>query len=68
LEGVLQFPASPPDGLDVHASDLRQEAVAAVANPRGLQGDIPASLLLIKATEEQVHPMVKQRIGVLIGW
>jgi hypothetical protein len=67
LEGVLQLPAAPPDGLDVHAGDLRQETVAAVADPRGLQGDIPAALLLIEATEEQVHPMVEQRIGVLTG-
>ena len=67
MEGALQFPASPPDGLDIHAGDLRHEAVAAVADPRGLQCDIPAALLLIEATEEQVHPMVKQRIGVLTG-
>jgi hypothetical protein len=67
LEGVPQLPASPPDGLDVHAGDLRHEAVAAVADPGGLQGDIPAALLLIEATEEQVHTMVKERIGVLTG-
>jgi len=65
LEGVLHLTPSPPDGLDVHAGDLRQEAVAAVADLHGLQGDVPAALLLIRPAEEEVHPVVEKPVRVL---
>jgi hypothetical protein len=64
LEGALQFPTTPPDGLDIHAGDLPEEAVAAVADLHGFQGDVPAALLLVEAAEEEVHPMVKESIGM----
>ena len=63
-ERAFHLPAAPPDGLDVHAGDLREEAVAAVADPHGFQGDVPAALLLVEAAEEEVHPMVKESIGM----
>jgi hypothetical protein len=65
LEGVFQLPASPPDGLDVQAGDLREEAITPVADLHGLEGDVPAALLLIEAAEQEVHPLVEESIGVV---
>jgi hypothetical protein len=41
-----------------------EEAVAAVAGLLGLQGHIPAALVLIQAGEEEIHPAMENFIGV----
>lgn len=35
-----------------------------MAEPMGLQGDIPAALICIEATAEQVHPPMRRAIRI----
>jgi hypothetical protein len=49
----VQFFAAPPDGLLVHAGDLRQQAVATVAQALGLQGHKPTPLVFVQAVEHE---------------
>ena len=57
-QGAGQFGPAAPDGLLVHARDLRQQALATVPHPIRLQRRVPAPLPLIQATGEQGHLLV----------
>ena len=57
--------ASAPDGFLVHTGNLGQQAVAAVPNPVGFYGHIPAALRFVEATEQQIHLLVQHPFGMV---
>jgi hypothetical protein len=66
LELVFEFLAAASDRIDVKAGNAGKEAVAAVADLDGLQGDVPASLLLVETAEEQVHASMQFLLGARV--
>jgi hypothetical protein len=64
-EAGVQLPAAPADGFHVHAGDKGEAAVAAAADLLGFQGDQPAPLGLVEATEQDVKPPVPSPVGVV---
>jgi hypothetical protein len=48
----------------VQAGDRGEEAIPAVADLGGLDGGVPAALLLVEAAEQQVHPPVEFPVGI----
>jgi hypothetical protein len=61
----LEFLAAAADGIDVQASDARDQSVATVAEFVGLQGGQPASLLLVQAAHQQIELVVDLAGGML---
>jgi hypothetical protein len=59
LQVGVEFSSTPADGFDMHSCDLRQQGRAAVSQLFGLQAYVPATLLFIQPTEQQVHLMVQ---------
>ena len=55
MERGRQFFSSPADGIDVQAREPGDEPVPAVPEPGTLDGGVPAPLLLIEPTEQEVH-------------
>jgi hypothetical protein len=63
-------PAEPADavgGAVAQAGDEGDEGVAAEAELVGLQGGVPAALLLVQAAEQQVHLGAHLPVGVGVG-
>jgi len=56
------------DRLLVQARDLCQEVDAPVAAAVGFEGDVPATLLFIKAREEQVDLSVSLLVGMRLAF
>src|SRR3954471_18243535 len=61
-----QFFPAPADGVDVQAGDAGDEPVPAVAELGRLDSGVPAALLLIEPTEQQVHLPVEFPVGVCL--
>jgi hypothetical protein len=61
---VFEFLASTLNRFRIHAGDLRQQLVSLRADPIGLQGYIPATLLFIQATEQEVHLAMQDLVGM----
>jgi hypothetical protein len=55
------------DGFDIQAGDPREKHITTVTHLFGLQGYAPAPLLLIQATEKQVHLVMQRPLHVLLG-
>jgi hypothetical protein len=47
--------------------DLSQEAIAAMADLGGLDGGVPAALLLIESAHQEIDPPVGDLIGMRVG-
>ena len=58
------FPA-PADGIDVQTGEPGNEPVPAVPEPGTLDSGVPAPLLLIETTEQQIHLLVDLLVGVV---
>jgi hypothetical protein len=67
FERGRQFLPPPADGVDVQPGDAGDGPVPAVAELGGFDGGVPAALLLIEPTEQQVHLPVESLIGVRHG-
>jgi hypothetical protein len=52
---VVEFLSPTLNRFRVHAGDLSQELISMRADPIGLQRHIPATLLLIEPTEQQIQ-------------
>jgi hypothetical protein len=50
--------------LGIHAADLRQKLISLRADPIGFHGHIPATLLLIQATEQELHLAMQALVGM----
>jgi hypothetical protein len=48
----------------IHAGDLRQQLISLRADPIGFHGHIPATLLLIQATEQEVHLAMQDSLAM----
>ncbi len=59
-----QFSPAPADGVDVQARDPGDGPIPAVTELGRLNSGIPAALLLIESTEQQVHLPVEFPVGV----
>jgi hypothetical protein len=59
-----QFFPAPADGVDVQARDPGDGPIPAVTELGRLDGGVPAALLLIEPTEQQVHLPVEFPVGV----
>ena len=55
LERRSQFHAAPTNGLLIDARDFEQDAVRPMPDPLGFHRQIPAPLLLVQATQQQIH-------------
>jgi hypothetical protein len=44
---------------------LGQQAVAAMPDPVGFHGHIPAALRFVEATEQQIHLLMQQPLGMV---
>jgi hypothetical protein len=62
-----QLLAPPSNGLFIDAGDFKQDSVGTVPKPLRLHGQIPAPLLLIQPTQQQIHvPVVlTARVGFI---
>src|SRR5512135_3693683 len=61
-----QFFPSPADGIDVQAREPGDEPIPTVPELGTLDGGVPASLLLIEPTEQEVHLPVDLLVGMMI--
>jgi len=52
---VLEFLSPTSNRFGIHAGDLSQELISLRTDPIGLHRHIPATLLLIEPTEQQIH-------------
>jgi hypothetical protein len=50
-----QFLSAPLDGLFIQASDLGEQPISPCAKTIGLHRHIPATLLIIQPTQQQIH-------------
>ena len=66
MERSRQFFPPPADGIDVQARKPGDGPIPAVPEPGTLDGGIPASLLLIEPTEQEVHLPVDFLVGMMI--
>jgi hypothetical protein len=64
-QGRGHFFASAPDRFLVHTGNLGQQAVAAMPDPGGFHGHIPAALSFVEATEQQIHLLVQQSLRMV---
>ena len=64
-ERAVHLTAASPDRLDVDAGDPGESPVATVTEPGGLDGDVPAALLLVEAAQEQIDPGMEDLLGVM---
>jgi len=60
-----QFALAAPNRVLVQAGDLRQPLEPAPAEPRGLQRDIPAPLLLLQPANQEVDLLMQLPLRVL---
>jgi hypothetical protein len=65
VERGRQFFSSPADGIDMQAREPGDEPIPTVAELGTLDGGIPAPLLLIEPTEQQIHLLVDLPIGMV---
>src|SRR5512135_1173109 len=61
-----QFFPSPADGIDVPAREPGDEPIPTVPELGTLDGGVPASLLLIEPTEQEIHLPVDLLVGMMI--
>ena len=61
-----QFFPSPADGIDVQAREPGDEPIPTVPELGTLDGGVPASLLLIEPTEQEIHLPVDLLVGMMI--
>src|SRR5512135_3414640 len=61
-----QFFPSPADGIDVQAREPGDEPISTVPELGTLDGGVPASLLLIEPTEQEIHLPVDLLVGMMI--
>jgi hypothetical protein len=66
LERGRQFVPSPADGIDVQAREPGDEPIPTVPELGTLDGGVPASLLLIEPTEQEIHLPVDLLVGMMI--
>jgi hypothetical protein len=52
------------DGLLVQDRDLGEQPISTRTNPVGLNRDIPATLLFIQATEQEIHLAMQDLVGM----
>jgi hypothetical protein len=64
LERGRQFFPSSADRIDVQAREPGDEPVPAVPKPGTLDSGVPAPLLLIEPTEQEVHLLVDFLVGM----
>ena len=67
LQLCFHLTSTTPDGLLIQAGDLGQQPHPATTQPKGFQRRIPTPLLLIQATEEQIHLAMQLLLGMLLG-
>jgi hypothetical protein len=65
LQLGIEFSSATTDGIYMHSCDLGHQGRTTMSQLLGLQGYIPAALLLIQATEQQVHLMVQLPIWMV---
>jgi hypothetical protein len=65
LQPISKLLLATLDRFLIHAGDLREQGYAAMTQPVGFHGHIPAALLLIKAAQEQVHLPVQLPLGMI---
>jgi hypothetical protein len=63
-QALPEFVAAATDGIDVQAGDEREEGIAAGADLGRLDGGVPATLLFVEATEQEVHVGVEVLVGM----
>jgi len=61
---VLKFLPPTVNRFGIHAGDLSQELISMRTDPIGLHRHIPATLLFIQATEQQIHLPVQGLVGM----
>jgi len=66
LERGRQFLPPPADRVDVQAREPGDEPVPTVPELGTLDGGVPASLLLIEPTEQEIHLPVDLLVGMMI--
>ena len=65
VERGRQFLPSPADRIDVQAREPGDEPIPAVPEPGTLDGGVPAPLLLIEPTEQEVHLLMDFLVGMV---
>jgi hypothetical protein len=61
---VLQFLSPTVNRFGIHARDLSQELISMRTDPIGLHRHLPATLLFIQATEQQIHLPMQGLVGM----
>ena len=64
MQRSRQFFASPTDRIDMEARQARHKPIPAVPELGTFDGGVPAPLLLIEPTEEQIHLPMNLLIGM----
>jgi hypothetical protein len=55
LQPSRQLASPTPDGFDVHARNLEQQPIAAVAGLHGFQGHEPAAVVFVQSAQKQIQ-------------
>jgi hypothetical protein len=66
LQLGIEFSSTAANGIDMHSCDLGHQGCTTMSQPFGLQGHVPAALLLIQTTEQQVHLMVQLLVWMIL--
>jgi hypothetical protein len=61
---VLEFLSPTLNRFGIHSGDLSQELISMRTDPIGLHSHIPATLLFIQATEQQIHLPMQGLVGM----
>jgi hypothetical protein len=64
---AIQLGAPAANGVDVQARDLGQPGDTTMTELLGFQGHVPAALLFIQPTEEQIHLVMKLFVWMVAG-
>jgi hypothetical protein len=66
LQLGVEFSSASTDSVHVHTCDLGHQSRTAMPQILGLQGHVPSPLLLIQATEQQVHLVVQFLVWMIV--
>lgn len=65
LEILVEFFATPADGIDVQAGDEREEGVATMTKAFGFESGQPATLLFVEARKQKDKTLMVFALGMV---